>query len=80
MQLVTNTNSDKYITHTDSIKDLGQLLDSKLFYHHHVNYIFPQSLKMLTSSFAVDISLLLYFTLEYALPAWNNNTPGNNLL
>jgi len=46
MQLITNTNCDKCMTHTDSIKDLGLLLDSKLFFHHHLDYIFSQSLKM----------------------------------
>jgi hypothetical protein len=37
---------DKCVTRTHSIKDLGILLDIKLF-HHHVDYVFSQSLKML---------------------------------
>jgi hypothetical protein len=29
------------------VKDLGVLLDCKLYFHQHINYIFSQSLKML---------------------------------
>jgi hypothetical protein len=48
---------DFYITRTDCIKDLGVFIDSKLYFHSHVDYIFPQSIKPLvlirniTSSF-----------------------------
>jgi hypothetical protein len=42
-----NLLDDKCIARTDSIKDLGVLLDSKLLFHHHVHYVFSQSLKML---------------------------------
>lgn len=31
---------DKFIIRTDSIQDLGVLLDPKLFFHHYVDYIF----------------------------------------
>jgi hypothetical protein len=75
---------DKCITRTDSVKDLGILLNSELLFHHHVDYIFFQSLKMLglirssTYSFSTIDSLLLFYCiflrskLEYALTAWNN--------
>ena len=35
------------ITRTDCIKDLEVFLDSELLFHHHVDYIFAKSLKML---------------------------------
>jgi hypothetical protein len=68
------------------VKDLGVLLDCKLYFHQHVNYIFSQSLKMLglmryiTSSFStLDRLLALYSTLvrskiEYASVVWNSIT------
>jgi hypothetical protein len=69
---------DSYITHTDCIKDLGVFIDSKLYFHCHVDYIFSQSIKLLglirniTFSFStLDSLLILYFSLvrpklEYA--------------
>lgn len=61
---------DKCITRTDPIKDLAALLDSKLVFHHHVDCIFSQSLKILgltralTCSFpTVERLVLLSFTL-----------------
>jgi hypothetical protein len=75
---------DKCIARTDSVKDLGVLLDSKLLFHHHADHVFSQSLKMLgiirTFSFSTfDSCLLLYVTvvrskLEYASPVWNSIT------
>jgi hypothetical protein len=74
------------IMRTDCIKHLGMLLDSNLWFHHHVYYIFSKSLKTLvlirtlTYSFsATDSLLLLHVTLvrpvlEYASPAWNSIT------
>jgi hypothetical protein len=74
------------IMRTDCITDLGMLLDSKLFFHHHVDCIFYKSLKtlglvhMLTYSFSTtDSLLLLYVTLvrpmlEYASTVWNSVT------
>jgi hypothetical protein len=66
------------------IKHLAVLLDSKLLFHHHVDYAFSQPLKILgiipTMTFyfsAFDSFLLLYVTLvrsklEYASPVWNS--------
>jgi hypothetical protein len=34
-------------TRTDSIKDLGVFIDSKLHFHNHVDYIFSQCIKLL---------------------------------
>ena len=39
---------DPLITQTDTIKDLVVQLDSKLNFHAHVNYIFSQSVRMLS--------------------------------
>jgi hypothetical protein len=39
--------SEKYVTRTEYVRDLGVLLDFKLPFHHYVDYIFSQSLKML---------------------------------
>jgi hypothetical protein len=36
-----------FITRTDSIKDLGVFIDSKLHFHNHVEYIFSQCIKLL---------------------------------
>jgi hypothetical protein len=77
---------------TDCIKDLIMLFDSKLLFHHHVDYTFPKLLKMLehistlTYSFPTLDSLLLYVTLvksilEYTSPIWNSiaTTDANKL-
>jgi hypothetical protein len=37
--------SDSSVTGTETIKDLGMLLDSKLHFHAHVDYIFSKSIK-----------------------------------
>jgi hypothetical protein len=67
-----------HINHMDTIKDLGIILDPKLDFHAHVDYIFSQARKLLslicatTFSFSSTDSLfMLYFTLvrsklEYA--------------
>jgi hypothetical protein len=77
---------DFYITRTDFIKDLGFCIDSKLYFHFHVDYIFSQSIKLLglirniTFSFStLDSLLILYFSLvrpklEYASVVWNSIT------
>jgi hypothetical protein len=74
------------VARSQCVKDLGVLLDCKLYFHQHINYIFSQSLKMLgliryiTSSFSTLDSLLgLYSTLvrskiEYASVVWNSIT------
>jgi hypothetical protein len=74
------------IKHTDCVKDLGVWLDNKLYFHHHVNYIFSVVSKLLglinfiTYNFSsLDSLLVLYISLvrsklEYASIAWNNFT------
>jgi hypothetical protein len=71
------------INHTDTLKDLGIILDTKLYFHPHVDYIFSQALHLLGlirviifSFSSIDSLLMLYFTLvrsklEYASVAWN---------
>jgi hypothetical protein len=43
-------NGDVLILRTDFVKDLGVMLDSKLYFQH-VNYISSQALKLLDSFF-----------------------------
>jgi hypothetical protein len=74
------------ITQTECIKDLGVQIDSKLHFHHHVDYIFSQANRLLglirtvTFSFSSLQSLLmLCYTvvrpkLEYVSVAWNSIT------
>jgi hypothetical protein len=78
--------SNNPILRSQCVKDLGVLLDSKLCFHHHVDYISSQVLKMLgliryiTSSFSTPHSLTVLYTtlvrpkLEYAYVAWNSTT------
>jgi hypothetical protein len=35
------------IVQTDSIKDLGDMLDSKVHFHRHVDYLYSRALKLL---------------------------------
>jgi hypothetical protein len=77
---------DLFITRTDTIKDPGVQLDSKLHFHAHVNYISSQSVRTLgliqtiTYSFStLDSLLILYLTtvrpkLEYASTVCNSIT------
>jgi hypothetical protein len=77
---------DSSVTRTETIKDLGILLDSKLHFHAHVDCIFSQSIKTLGlirtvtySSSTLDSLLILYLTLvrpklEYASTVWNSIT------
>jgi hypothetical protein len=65
---------------------LGVFIDSKLYFHSHVDYIFSQYIKLLglirnnTFSFStLDSLLILYFSLvrpklEYASVVWNSIT------
>jgi hypothetical protein len=74
------------VARSQCVKDLGVLLDCKLYFRWQINYIFSQSLKMLgliryiTSSFStLDSLLVLYNTLvhskiEYASVVWNSIT------
>jgi hypothetical protein len=71
---------------THCVRDLGILLDSKLHFHHQVDHLHSQALKLLglihfiTYNFlSLDSLKVLYITLvcsklEYALVAWNNLT------
>jgi hypothetical protein len=77
---------ESLITRTECVKDLGVESDSKLHFHHHVDYIFSQAIRLLglirtvTFSFSSLQSLLmLYYTLarpklEYGSVAWNSIT------
>ncbi|PNF19791.1 hypothetical protein B7P43_G14658 [Cryptotermes secundus] len=82
-----------FILRTDSIKDLGVLIDSKLHFHQHVDILFSQTMKLLglirtiTFSFSTLDSLLMLYTalirskLEYASVVWNSitNTDSSKL-
>jgi hypothetical protein len=77
---------DSFIIRTDTIKDFGVELDSKLYFHAHVDYVISQSARMLglirtiTYSFSTFDSLLIFYVtpvrpkLEYALIVWNSIT------
>jgi hypothetical protein len=81
------------ILRTDSIKDLGVMLDSKFYFHSHVEYVHSQGLRTLgliryiTYNFSsIDSLVVLYNVLvrsklEYASVVWNNLTvtDSNNL-
>jgi hypothetical protein len=72
------------VTRSQCVKDLGVLLDCKLYFHLHIDYILSQGLKMLgliryiTSSFSTLESLLVLYNLlvrskvEYASVVWNS--------
>jgi hypothetical protein len=56
-------------TRSQCVKDLGVLLDCKLYFHQHTDYILPQGLKMLSliryimfSFYTHDNLLVLYST------------------
>jgi hypothetical protein len=84
--------SNNPISRSQCVKDLGILLDSnsKLYFHHHVDYISSQGLKMLglilyiTSSFPTPHRLSVLYTtlvrpkLEYASVAWNSITSADS--
>jgi hypothetical protein len=77
---------ESLITRTECIKDLGVIIDSKLQFHNHVDYIFSQTIRLLglirlvTFSFSSLQSLLMIYCtlfrpkLEYASAAWNSVT------
>jgi hypothetical protein len=61
---------DLLIVRTDCVKDLGVILDSKLHFHRHVDYLHSQALKLLepirftTRNFSsLDSLKVLYITL-----------------
>jgi hypothetical protein len=39
--------SNEIILRSDCIKDLGVMLDSKLYFHRHVDFVYPQALRTL---------------------------------
>jgi hypothetical protein len=71
------------IVRTDCVKDLGVMLDSKLYFHRHIDNLYSRALKLLglicfiTYNFSsLDCLKVLYTTLvcsnlEYASVAWN---------
>jgi hypothetical protein len=77
---------DSSIIRTDTIKDLGTQLDSKLHFRANVDYIFLQSVLILgvirpltCSSSSIDNVLILYLNLvrpklAYASTVWNSTT------
>jgi hypothetical protein len=74
------------IQRTYAVKAIGIILDTKLYFHHHVHYIFSEALELLSiisvitfSFLAVDSLFMSYLTLlrselEYASVAWNSLT------
>ncbi|PSN37432.1 hypothetical protein C0J52_23145, partial [Blattella germanica] len=74
------------ISRTACINDLGVLLDSKLYFHSHIDYLFSTSLKMLglihviTYNFNnINSHITLYKSiirskLEYCSCVWNSIT------
>jgi hypothetical protein len=77
---------DLLVVRTDCLKDLRAMLDSKLHLHRHVDYLHPQTLKLLGlirfikhNFSSLDSIKVLYITLirsklEYASVVWNNIT------
>jgi hypothetical protein len=75
------------ITLADSVKDLRVFLDSKLYFHNHINFIFSHCIKLLglvrRLSFnfsSLECTFILYFTLfrstvKYESVIWNCVTP-----
>jgi hypothetical protein len=76
--------SDALIVRTDYVKDLGIMLDTKLHFHRHVDYLHSQALKLLISFIVYNFSSLkclkvVYITLillklEHASATWSNLT------
>jgi hypothetical protein len=74
------------IVRTDCVKDLGVMLDSKLHFHRHIDYLYSRALNLLgpirfiTYNFSsLDCIKVLYTplvrsNLAYASVAWNNLT------
>jgi hypothetical protein len=77
---------DLSIVRTDCVKDLEVMLDSKLHFHRHVDYLHSQALKLLqllifiTYNFSsLDSLKVLHITLirsklDYSSLIWNNFT------
>jgi hypothetical protein len=87
------SSGDLLIVRTDRVNDLGVMLDRKLHFHRHVDYLHSQALQLLrlirfiTYNFSSLYSLkVIYITLirqklEYASVVWNILTlaDSNNL-
>jgi hypothetical protein len=77
---------DVLILRAECIKDLGVMLDSKLYFHCHVDFVYSQALRILglvrfiTYNFSsLDSLVVLYIALirskpEYASIVWNKLT------
>jgi hypothetical protein len=76
--------SNEIILRSDCIKDLGVMLDSKLYFHRHVDFVYSQALRTLgliryvTYNFSSSDCLVVLYNslirskLEYASVVWNN--------
>jgi hypothetical protein len=74
------------ITRASSMKDLGVFVNSKLYFHNHVDFLFSKCIKLLglirfiALRFSpLDCLYVLYFTLmrsklEYASVVWNSTS------
>jgi hypothetical protein len=77
---------DVLILRSDCMKDLGVSLDSKLYFHCHVDFVYSQALRTLgiirfiTYNFSSLVSLVVLYIalirskLEYASFVWNHLT------
>jgi hypothetical protein len=68
---------DSYITRTNCIKDVGVFIESRLYSHSYVDYVFSQAIKLLcrtrniTFSFStLDSLLTLHFSLVRPNLGW----------
>jgi hypothetical protein len=50
---------DVIIVRADCVKDIGVMLDSKLHFHRHIDYLYSHALKLLGLIFSSNIILLL---------------------
>jgi hypothetical protein len=78
--------SNVLILRSDWIKDLGVMLDSKMYFHCHVNFVYSQELKTLgltryvtnnvssLSCLVISYNPLIGSKLDYASVVWDNIT------
>jgi hypothetical protein len=75
--------SNVIILRSDCIKDLGVMLDSKLHFHRHIDFVHSQAFRTLgfiyvTYNFSTSDCLVVLYNslirskLEYASAVWNN--------
>jgi hypothetical protein len=70
------------ITRTNSIKNVGVFIDSKLHFHNHADYLFSQCIKLLgLGSLYILYCTLIRSKLEYTSVVWNSamTTDANKL-